>query len=162
MQQPSFASITLKTTLVHTVTYFITGFFAFTLLDYGAKYADPVVAGLMRQTNHPLVAAGPALQVLRGFLFGLVFYALREITFPRKRGWLTLWLVLGIVGILSPFGPSPSSIEGAIYTILPAWFGCGAALVEVEERLVAVERGPLRIRAGRPEQVVAFGQSIEV
>ena len=122
MQQPSFASITLKTTLVHTVTYFITGFFAFTLLDYGAKYADPVVAGLMRQTNHPLVAAGPALQVLRGFLFGLVFYALREITFPRKRGWLTLWLVLGIVGILSPFGPSPSSIEGAIYTILPAWF----------------------------------------
>ena len=112
----------LKTTIVHTVTYFIVGLIAFTFLDYSAKYADPIVANFMRQTDHPLVAAGPLFQLLRGFLFGIVFYVLREIIFPQKRGWLTLWLVLVIVGILSPFGAAPSSIEGMLYTVLPIWF----------------------------------------
>ena len=39
MKQPSFASITLKTAAVHTVTYFIVGVLSFFLLDYTAKYA---------------------------------------------------------------------------------------------------------------------------
>jgi hypothetical protein len=122
MKQSFFASIALKTTIVHTVTYFIVGFIAFTFLDYSAKYADPIVSNLMRQTDHPLVAIGPAFQVLRGFLFGIVFYALREIIFTRQRGWLSLWLMLVIMGILSPFGAAPSSIEGILYTVLPIWF----------------------------------------
>jgi hypothetical protein len=122
MKQLSFTSIALKTTIVHTVTYFIVGLIAFTFLDYSAKYADPTVANLMRQTDHPLVAAGPLFQILRGFLFGIVFYALRDIIFPRKHGWLTLWLMLVIVGIISPFGAAPSSIEGMLYTVLPTWF----------------------------------------
>jgi hypothetical protein len=122
MKQASFSTITLKTTLVHTVTYFLIGFISFTLFDYSAKYADPVVANLMRQTDHPLVAAGPLFQILRGFLFGVVLYAMRDYIFPSKRGWLVLWLVLTVVGILSPFGAAPSSIEGMLYTVLPAWF----------------------------------------
>jgi len=122
MKQFSFSSIALKTTLVHTVTYFIIGLLSFTILDYSAKYADPIVANFMRQTDHPLVALGPLFQVLRGFLFGIVFYALRDIIFTQKRGWLTLWLVLVIVGILSPFGPAPGSIEGILYTVMPVWF----------------------------------------
>jgi hypothetical protein len=32
-----------------------------------------------------------------------------------------MWLMLVIVGILSVFGPTPGSIEGAIYTVLPWW-----------------------------------------
>ena len=122
MKQPTFTSIALKTTVVHTVTYFVIGLISFLLLDYSAKYADPVVANFMRQTDHPLVAAGPAFQVLRGLLFGIVFYALRDVIFPQKRGWLTLWLVLVIVGVLCAFGPTPGSIEGMIYTVLPTWF----------------------------------------
>jgi len=122
MKQPFFTSIALKTTVVHTVTYFIVGFIAFTFLDYSAKYADPVVANLMRQTDSPFVAAGPLFQILRGFLFGIVFFALREVIFPQKQGWLKLWLMLVIVGILSPFGAAPSSIEGMLYTVLPTWF----------------------------------------
>lgn len=118
----TFKSITIKTTIIHTVTYFIMGLLAFTFFDYSSKFADPTVANLMRQTSDPLVASGPLFQVLRGILFGLVFYSLREIVFARKRGWLILWLMLVIVGILSPFGPSPSSIEGMIYTVLPTWF----------------------------------------
>lgn len=122
MKQYSFASIVVKTAVVHTVTYFIVGLISFMLLDYSAKYADPVVSGLMRQTDHPLVAAGPAFQLLRGFLFGIVLYFLRDMIFPKKNGWLTLWLVLVVVGILSPFAAAPSSIEGMLYTVLPMWF----------------------------------------
>ena len=122
MKQPSFATILFKTASVHTVTYFIIGLLSFTFLDYTAKYADPAVANFVRQTDHPLVAAGPFFQILRGFLFGIAVYALRESIFPHKRGWLTLWLALVIIGIFSPFGAAPSSIEGMIYTVLPVWF----------------------------------------
>ena len=118
----SFSAISLKSTIVHTVSYFVIGLLAFTFLDYSGKFADPIIANMFRQTDHPLVAAGPLFQVVRGFLFGVAFYFLREIIFPRKYGWLILWLVLVIVGILSPFGAAPSSIEGMIYTVLPTWF----------------------------------------
>lgn len=122
MKQPSFTIIVLKTTAVQTVTYFIVGVFSYLFLDYAAKYANPAVASFVRQTDHPLVAAGPFFQILRGFLFGIAFYALRESIFPQKRGWLTLWLALVIIGIFSTFGSAPSSIEGMIYTVLPFWF----------------------------------------
>lgn len=122
MKHSSFASITLRTASVHTVTYFIIGVLSFLFLDYTTKYADPSVANFVRQTNHPLVMAGPFFQIFRGLLFGVVFYVLRESVFPHKRGWLTLWLTLVVVGILSPFGAAPSSIEGMIYTVLPTWF----------------------------------------
>jgi hypothetical protein len=122
MKRVSFSSIVAKATITHTVSYFIIGLISFALFDYSAKYADPVVARLMRQTGDPLVAAGTFFQLLRGALFGIVFYALRELVFPQKRGWLTMWLVLTIVGILSPFTAAPGSIEGALYTVLPAWF----------------------------------------
>jgi hypothetical protein len=126
MKQQTFSSITLKTIVVHTATYFLVGLLAFTFLDYSSMYADPAVANFIRQTNDPLVAGGTLFQVLRGFLFGLVFYALREIVFTRKNGWLILWLTLVVVGILSPFGDAPGSIEGMLYTRLPIWYHISA------------------------------------
>jgi len=122
MKEFSFSSIAFKTTLVHTVTYFVIGLLSFLFLDYSARYADPTVALALRQTDHPMVAAGPLFQVLRGFLFGIAFYALRDLIFAKQRGWLTLWLVLLIVGIFSPFSSAPGSIEGVVYSTLPMWF----------------------------------------
>ena len=122
MKAKALTTVILKTTIVHTVTYFLVGLLAYTILDYTSKFADTTVANLMRQTSDPLVAAGPLFQLFRGFLFGLILYAFREIIFERKNGWLTLWLMLVIVGILSLFGTAPSSIEGLIYTHLPLWF----------------------------------------
>lgn len=114
--------IMLKTAVTHTVTYFLMGLAALLLLGYADKYADPSVAVLMRQTTHPLVAAGPLFQILRGVLFGIVVFLLRDLVLERKHGWLTLWVVLVIVGVISPFGAAPASIEGMIYTTLPLWF----------------------------------------
>ena len=122
MRNGTFASITLKTAIVHTVAYFLMGLVALSLFDYAGRFADPTVANFMRQTDDPLVAAGPLFQVVRGLLFGIAFYPLREIVFARKHGWLVLWLVLVVVGILSPFGAAPSSIEGMLYTLLPISF----------------------------------------
>jgi hypothetical protein len=114
--------VIVKTAVTHTVTYFLMGLAALFLLGYADKYADPAVSVFMRQTTHPLVAAGPLLQVIRGTLFGLVVFLLRDLVLERKHGWLTLWAVLAIVGVISPFGAAPASIEGMIYTTLPLWF----------------------------------------
>jgi len=117
----SFWGITLKTMVVHTITYFVMGLLAFVLLDYSRKFAKPDLALFMRQTDDPWVMAGPLFQPLRGILFGMVFFLLRDILFGRKNGWLVMWIMLVVVGILSTFGPSPGSIEGMIYTIWPIW-----------------------------------------
>ena len=122
MKTTTFSSIAFKTTLVHTTSYFIVGFLAFMVFDYSVKYADPVVAATLRQTNHPLVLSGPLFQILRGLLFGIVFYSLRDTFISRQRGWIISWLTLVIVGILSPFSSAPGSIEGIVYTTLPMWF----------------------------------------
>ena len=117
--QPTFFNLTIKTIIVHTVSYFVMGLLAFVFLDYTSLFSDPNFRNLMRATNDPLVAAGPLFQPIRGFLFALVFYSLRGTFFGTKNGWLTMWLVLVVVGIFSAFGPTPGSIEGMIYTTIP-------------------------------------------
>ncbi len=118
----SLYSISIKTIVVHTVTYFVIGFISYSVFDYTAKFADPLLGNFMRPTDHPLVAAGPLFQVIRGFLFGLVFFWIRDFFFTRKNGWLPMWSMLFIVGILSPFGAAPSSIEGVLYSNVPTYF----------------------------------------
>ena len=117
--QPTVTAILVKTMVTHTITYFIMGLLASTVFDYGHLYAGTGLNLLMRQTSEPLVMAGPLFGPIRGLLFGLVFLLLREPLFERKNGWLVMWITLVVLGILNPFGPSPGSIEGMIYTILP-------------------------------------------
>ena len=137
--QPSFLAIALKASVVHTVTYSIMGILAYSLLDYSGKYADPNVRNFMRQTTDLWVMIGPLFQPIRGFLFGIAFYLLRDSLFGRRRGWLVMWAVLMIVGVLSTFGPAPSSIEGMLYTILPLSFHLvGLPEVVLQTLLLAV------------------------
>jgi hypothetical protein len=117
--RPTIIEVIIKTIVTHTVTYFIMGLLAFLIFDYGRLFAETDLKYLMRQTSEPLVIAGPLFQPIRGILFGIVFFLLRDILFKRKNGWLVMWIVLVVVGIISPFGPTPGSIEGMIYTIIP-------------------------------------------
>jgi hypothetical protein len=131
--QPGFWGLAVKTIVVHTVTYFVMGLLAAVSLDYGRRFADPSLSLLMRQLDDPWVMAGPLFQPLRGLLFAVAFYLLRHCLFGRKGGWLVMWLVLVIAGILSTFGPAPGSIEGAVYTTLPWWthvFGLPEVIVQ--------------------------------
>lgn len=118
-KKPGLAVIVLKSVVVHTVTYFVAGLLALAFLDYARRYATPQVSLYMRQTDDPMVMAGPLFQPIRGVLFGFVFYLLRDNLFGRKRGWLVMWALLVVVGVLSTFGPAPGSIEGMVYTVWP-------------------------------------------
>jgi len=113
-------SLTVKTVVVHTVTYFIAGILAYTINDYRTMYTQPPLSYIMRPTTDTLVMAGPLFQPIRGVIFALALYPLRNILFAPPRGWLTLWWLLLALGVLSTFGPAFGSIEGLIYTTLPA------------------------------------------
>ena len=124
-------SLTLKAIVAHTITYFLVGLVAFNVFNYAADFAQPEMRTWMRQTNDPIIALGPALQPIRGILFALAFYPLREILFRKKYGWLITWWLLVSLGILSTFGPAPSSVEGMIYTILPIRDQLSGGLLEI-------------------------------
>jgi hypothetical protein len=111
--------LTLKTILAHTLTYFLVGLVASIVFNYAADFARPEMRTFMRQIGDPIIALGPALQPIRGVLFALAFFPLREILFQRKNGWLITWWLLVALGILSTFGPVSGSVEGAIYTTFP-------------------------------------------
>lgn len=115
----SLSVLTLKTVVVHTITYFIAGILAYTLGGYEKTFSEPPLSYLMRPTTDPLVMAGPLFQPIRGVIFASALYPLRSVLFERRRGWLILWWLLLALGVLSTFGPSPGSVEGLIYTIIP-------------------------------------------
>jgi hypothetical protein len=119
---PTLRETIVKTVVVHTVTYFLVGVLAFLTLDYTARFSDPGAAAYNRPTSDPLVMAGPLFQPIRGFLFGIVFYLLRENFFRRPRGWLVLWATLVVIGIIGQFTGGLGSIEGLVYSKIPALF----------------------------------------
>ena len=118
-QKINLFGLIVKTSVVHTITYFLMGILAYNFLGYAERFAEADMASWMRQTTDPIVMAGPLFQPLRGIVFALAFFPLREIFFAKKNGWFWMWWTLVALGILSTFGPTPGSIEGMIYTTLP-------------------------------------------
>jgi hypothetical protein len=116
---PSFPVLTLKTVVVHTISYFAAGILAYTLGGYEKTFSEPPLSYFMRPTSDPLVTAGPLFQPIRGVIFASALYPLRSVLFAQRRGWLILWWLLLALGVLSTFGPSPGSVEGMIYTTIP-------------------------------------------
>jgi len=116
IDSPQLLELAVKTIIVHTVTYFLTGALAFYFLDYATVLARPDMASWMRQPTDPMVMAGPLFQPIRGLVFALVIYPLREKFFERRHGWLLLWWILVALGIISTFGAVPGSLEGFVYT----------------------------------------------
>ena len=77
----SLSSLTVKTVIVHTVTYVVAGVLAYTLGDYEKTFSQPPLSYFMRPTSDPLVMAGPLFQPVRGVIFALAFYPLRDALF---------------------------------------------------------------------------------
>jgi hypothetical protein len=131
LAQLSIWDIVIKTAMVHTLTYFVIGASAFYFFNYSERHASTILRSFMRQSDDPLVRAGPLFQPLRGILFGFIFYLLRDVFFLENNGWLVIWATLVVIGIISTFAPAPGSIEGFIYTKLtPNKSGIGG-MVEV-------------------------------
>lgn len=119
--QPSFQSILYRTIISHTVTYFATGIIAAILLDYSTRMIRPDVAPIIRTISDPILIAGPLFQPFRAALLAIVFYLLRDVLFGNRKGWLIMWCLLVVVGILTPFSASWGGIEGMIFFNLPLW-----------------------------------------
>ncbi len=115
----SLVQVVVETIITHTVTYALVGMLALAVLDYAGFYSDTSLNVMMRPTTDPLLILAPTLQLVRGLLFGWIFYLLREPFFGKKNGWLLMWLVLMGVGIFGTFGPAPGSLEGMFFTIFP-------------------------------------------
>ena len=100
----------------------------FQALGYAGVEVYSALAPVIRSHYHSLSIHGVlnALVWTTFFISGfLPFVMSRSLASPLaslRLGWLTFWLILVIVGILSTFGPSPSSIEGMLYTVMPMWF----------------------------------------
>lgn len=66
----------------------------------------------MDELNGSMLILG---QVVRGVLLGFVVWWIKDSIVGKKLAWLKLWAILVILGIISTYGPVPSSIEGFIY-----------------------------------------------
>lgn len=128
---PTLLGLSVKSMVVHSVTYFLVGLVASTVFNYGAQFESGALAGMMRPIDDPLVMAGPLFQPLRGLIFALALYPLSGAIFNRKWGWAILWWLLVAVGILSTYGPSPSSVEGLIYLKISPAAQIGGGTLEV-------------------------------
>ena len=100
-----------KATIAHIVTYIFCGVVAMTLFQYydhvetiGMKSADEI--------NILFMLFG---QFVRGVLFGIVIWWIRDSIIGKKLAWLKLWAILVIIGIIGVYAPAPGSIEGIIY-----------------------------------------------
>ncbi len=100
-----------KITLVHVITYIACGMVAMTLFHYQSSLSQ---AG-MRDTNSLIVGLAPVFQVVRGALFGIVLWLFKKSFIHSKYGWLMIWTMILIIGILNTPATAPGSIEYFIY-----------------------------------------------
>jgi len=111
-----------KVALVHTVTYFVFGLIMSNLFDYGRLFQREIIRDFMRPIDSSYVFLGPLVQPIRGLLFALGLWPIRRTIVENKRGWLILWGIFVIFGILGTPAAAPSSLEGVIYSKLPLWY----------------------------------------
>ena len=119
MDKVTFPRFLARVTSSHLVTYFVAGILAYSLIDYATLFQSEGFSCLMRPLDSKWIAAGPALQVIRGLIFDLALYPFRSVFLADRRGWLKLWGLLAGLAIFSTAGAAPGSVEGMIYTKIP-------------------------------------------
>lgn len=118
----SFFNFALKVIVAHMATYFIFGIIMSNVFDYGEIFQREIIRDYMIPMDEHNIVLGPFLQPIRGLIFAIGLWPLRNFLIEKKRGWLTLWGLLVTIGILSTPAASPGSIEGMLYSKLPMWY----------------------------------------
>lgn len=112
----------LKITGIHVLTYILCGIIFSMIFSYHSLFTMDGVNGFMKDVGGLSTLLGPLVQVIRGILFGVVLLLFKDSFMGKKYGWLKLWIILSIIGIINTPGPAPFSIEGIVYTKLPLEF----------------------------------------
>jgi hypothetical protein len=116
-----FIQFAIKVILVHFLTYFFFGMVMSNLLNYERLFQQEIIRDFMLPLNSRTIL-GFLLQPVRGLLFAVALWPIRETILEKKHGWLTIWLIFLVFGILSTTSAAPSSIEGMLYTKIPLWY----------------------------------------
>ena len=91
----------LKITGIHILTYILCGIIFSTIFSYNSLFSMNGVDGLMKGVGGVSTLLGPLVQVIRGILFGLVLLLFKDTFMGKKYGWLKLWAILSIIGIIN-------------------------------------------------------------
>ena len=104
-----------KVIAAHLITYIVVTIMAMPLTF---SYAESIVE-LMGFKPLDEISIGAVLfaQIIRGFLFGIVIWWIKDSIFGKKLGWLKLWGILVILGIFNTYAPAHGSIQGLIYLV---------------------------------------------
>ncbi len=108
-----------RVTASHTISYFILGIIASIALDYKTLFENENFSCFMKPIDSIWVSAGPLLQIIRGFIFSIALWIIKDQFVYQSHGWLKLWGIIALLCVFSPTGPAPGSIEGFIYTKVP-------------------------------------------
>lgn len=112
--------------MIHIFTYLICGVIFSALFHYDTLFQQGNVKDFMWPVGSSSSLIGPAFQIVRGLLFGVILLFLKSVM-QQKGGWFKLWIIIAGIGIINTPGPAPCSIEGLIYTQLPLEFHLKAA-----------------------------------
>jgi hypothetical protein len=114
----AFASFTLRTIIVHIVTYVIAGMLAY-FIQWGGVYGGPAMQTYMKPPSEFAPWVIPS-QILRGFILAVALYPfLGRILEMKRWGWLSvssLYLLIGTIG------GSGGIIEHIVFTTTPIFF----------------------------------------
>jgi hypothetical protein len=108
-----------RVTASHTISYFIAGCFAMYVFNYKELFESNTMALFMKPVTAPIVALGPALQIIRGFIVALILLPLRKVFTEEKYGFLKMGLLILGLSVFFTFAAASGSFEGFIYTTIP-------------------------------------------
>jgi hypothetical protein len=114
-----FLQFSWRVTSLHMLSYLIAGIFALVLLNYKELFKSDSLSMLMRPVDSPIVAIGPSLQIIQGFVMSIILFPFRTIFLSSKKGWIYLLLLIAGFSTFAPEIPGPSTFEGLIYTTIP-------------------------------------------
>lgn len=114
----NFKIFSWRITAAHTIAYFIAGIFALIFMNYGELFGKGELS-FMRSVDSPWVAAGPALQIIRGFGISLILFPFISIFLETSKGWLKFWLLNFGMSYIFTMSAAIGSFEGVIYTDFP-------------------------------------------
>ncbi len=118
----AFMTFAMRVIVAHTLTYFIYGIVMSQVFDYSAIFAREIIRDYMLPIGQRNVFLHLLMQPVRGLIFAVALWPIRDLLLERKQGWFILWSLLVSIGILSTPAAAPSSIEGMVYTRIPMWY----------------------------------------
>ncbi|MDD4296458.1 MAG: hypothetical protein PHC69_05805 [Ruminiclostridium sp.] len=111
-----------RITAIHIFTYIISAITFAIVFDYNELFRKGITAYYMKDYGSVKIIAGPIIQLFRGVLYGVVLLLTKDSFINKKYGYLKLWMVMLILGLLNPLTISPGSIMGMVYTQLSLEF----------------------------------------